>query len=63
MKKTKIQEIEERISRLEQQNHPYPFVGGHIRQIMLDPECLHNGCNHEKNPVCHLYCPHCSLRF
>lgn len=24
-----------------------------------DLQCLHNGCNHDKNPVCHLYCPHC----
>ena len=25
----------------------------------LDSECLHNGCNHERNPICNLYCPHC----
>ena len=29
-------------------------------KLDFDPECLHNGCHHERNPVCHLSCPHCS---
>lgn len=30
------------------------------RLNIFEPECLHNGCSHNKNPVCMLYCPHCS---
>jgi len=59
-KKTKTQELEERIKRLEElQRLPYLPVKN-IPKFMFDPECLHNGCGHDRNPVCHLYCPHCS---
>lgn len=42
---------------------PTPPVWPEIRPqryIGLDSECAHNGCHHERNPVCNLYCPHCS---
>lgn len=56
-----MQELKDRMDRLEKQPivpDYFPNYGGKAR-MLFDPECLHNSCNHEKNPVCHLYCPHC----
>lgn len=52
----KLKELEERIQELENKvKYPLAFQVG----TGLDPSCLHNGCDHARNPFCHLFCPHC----
>lgn len=63
--KEQIQQLERRVALLEAmlvlQPNQITTTGTYTPKF--DPECAHNGCHHEKNPVCNLYCPHCSLRF
>lgn len=57
--KEQIQQLERRVALLEAMLVLQPNQITTTGTYKFDPECLHNGCNHEKNPVCHLYCPHC----
>lgn len=65
MKKDKLKELEERIKKLEEKNKQVlpTFPSFPREEIPLDPLCLHNGCHHERNPFCNLYCPHCAPRY
>lgn len=61
--KKKVEELEKRIKELETPSLPdWSKYQQPTRMMMFDPECLHNGCQHERNPVCNLYCPHCAPR-
>lgn len=56
-----IKQLKKRVKKLEDQNKPTKFNQPYyLNMPKADISCLHNGCNHERNPVCNLYCPHCS---
>lgn len=60
---TNIEKLEERVKKLEElQKVVFPVYPYNNTPFQLDSECLHNGCRHDINPVCNLYCPHCSPR-
>ena len=58
-----LEKLEKRIKELERQKEILwpPFLMD-INPTTLDPRCLHNGCDHENNLACNLYCPHCAPR-
>lgn len=62
----KIQELEGEVEKLRKDVQRFEdtrfFMDKYTVTAELDPECLHNGCNHEENFACNLYCPHCQPR-
>ena len=59
----KIEELERRIKELEDRElQDYPAMRSGMAKMQFEEGCLHNGCRHEINPACNLYCPHCSPR-
>ena len=55
----KIKELEKRIEELEKKQPINPFYSVPMGETMFPPECLHNGCGHDRNLTCVLYCSHC----
>lgn len=57
--KEEIKELKERIDSLEKISPDYLPKYSKYKELMRDPECLHNSCDHEKLSACYLYCRHC----